>query len=63
MLKNKPNQPSTFKTKNWAEIKDERRGTYKTNSDAHIPIKWTIKIIGAEWAWNEDVRQYTRSNI
>ena len=29
---NKSNQPSKFRTSNWAEINDESRGTYNVNS-------------------------------
>ena len=32
LLENAPNQPSEFRTKNWAEINDESRGTYNVNS-------------------------------
>ena len=32
LLCNTPNQPSKFRTKNWVEINDDTRGTYKTNS-------------------------------
>ena len=34
------NQPSNFKTKNWAEITDESRGTYNANSQ--IKFKTTM---------------------
>ena len=37
---NKSNQPSKFKTKNWAEINDESRGTYNVNSQ--IKFKTTM---------------------
>ena len=29
LLENTPNQPSKFRAKNWAEINDDLRGTYK----------------------------------
>ena len=29
---NASNQPSKFRTKNWVEINDERRGVYNVNS-------------------------------
>ena len=29
---NMPNQPSIIRTKNWAELNDELRGTYNANS-------------------------------
>ena len=29
LLENTPNQPSKFRTKNWVEINDDKRGTYK----------------------------------
>ena len=32
LLKNTPNQPTKFRTKNWVEINDDSRGTYNTNS-------------------------------
>ena len=32
LLKNTPNQPSRFRTKNWVGINDESRGTYNVNS-------------------------------
>ena len=32
LLDNTSNQPSKFRAKNWVEINDESRGTYKTNS-------------------------------
>ena len=32
LLDNTPNQPTKFRTKNWAEINDESRRTYSTNS-------------------------------
>ena len=57
---NKSNQPSKFRTKNWAETNDELRGTYNGNSqttmlksslcdysDAYILVKGTITIAGA----------------
>ena len=31
-LENRPNQPATFRTKNWVEINDDSRGTYNINS-------------------------------
>ena len=32
LLDNTPNQPSTFRAKNWLQINDDTRGTYNTNS-------------------------------
>ena len=32
LLKNTPNQPTKFRTKNWVEINDDSRGTHNTNS-------------------------------
>ena len=32
LLNNTTNQPTKFRTKNWIEINNESRGTYKTNS-------------------------------
>ena len=61
LLDNSPNQPSKSKTKNWVEINDESRGTYKTNSqirfkttmlglcdysDAYILVNGAITITG-----------------
>ena len=40
MLDNALNQPSNFRTKNWAEINDESRGTY--NTGAQIKFKTTM---------------------
>ena len=31
LLDNTPNQPSQFRTSNWAEINDKLRGTYSTS--------------------------------
>ena len=36
LLENTPNQPSKFRTKNWVEINDDKRGTYKTNSQINF---------------------------
>ena len=38
LLCNTPNQPSKFRTKNWVEINDDTRGTYKTNSQIKFEI-------------------------
>ena len=62
LLDNALNQPSKFKTRNWAEINDESRGTFTGNSikfkttmlrsnlcdyvDAYILVNGTITIIG-----------------
>ena len=32
MLDSSPNEPRTFKTKNWVETHDDTGGTYNTNS-------------------------------
>ena len=32
MLDSTPNQPTKFRTKNWVEINDDERGTYRSNS-------------------------------
>ena len=37
-LDNTSNQPSKFKTKNWFEINDDARGTYKTSSQMKFSI-------------------------
>ena len=34
MLDNTQNKPSKFRTRNWAEINDELRGTYDVNNDS-----------------------------
>ena len=36
MLENIPNQPTTFRTKNWVEINDDSCGTYNTNSQIKL---------------------------
>ena len=41
LLDNTPNQPSNFRTTNWAEINDNSRGTYSTN----IQIKFKITML------------------
>ena len=64
LLDNVSNQPSKFRTRNWVVINDESRGTYTGNNikfkttmlrsnlcdyaDAHIIVKGTITITGAE---------------
>ena len=40
LLDNTSNQPSKFRTKNWAEINDESKGAYNTNSQ--IKFKTTM---------------------
>ena len=40
LLYDASNQPSKFKTKNWVEINDESRGTYKVGSQ--IKFKSTM---------------------
>ena len=35
---NMPNQPSIIRTKNWAELNDELRGTYNANSQIKLKI-------------------------
>ena len=40
LLDNASNQPSTLRTKNWVEIKDDRRGVYNINSQ--IKFKTTM---------------------
>ena len=61
-VKNAPNQPSKFRTRNWVEINDESRETYTSNSikyittmlrsnlcdyaDASILVKGTITTTG-----------------
>ena len=55
MLDNTPNPSTKFRTKNWVEINDDARGTYKFKtsmlksslcdySDAYILVKGTITI-------------------
>ena len=36
LLENTPNQPSKFRTKNWVEINDDKRGTYNSNSQINF---------------------------
>ena len=63
MLDNTPHQPTKFRTKTWAELNDNARGTYNTNSkikfkismsslcdysDAYILVSGTITIDGEE---------------
>ena len=64
MLENETDQPSKFRTRNWVEINDESRGTYTSDdikfkttmlrsnlcdyADAHILVKGTMTITGAE---------------
>ena len=33
LLDNTPNQPSRFRTRNWAEVNNDWRGIYDTNSE------------------------------
>ena len=40
LIENTPNQPSTFRTKNWVEINDDARGTY--NKDGQIKFKTSM---------------------
>ena len=40
LLDNTPNQPTKFRTKNWAEISDESHGVY--NTDSQIKFKTSI---------------------
>ena len=59
LLQSASNQPSKFRTRNWAEINDESRGTYTSNDtamlrsnlcdyeDAHILVNGRITITGA----------------
>ena len=36
LLENTPNQPTKFRTKNWAETNNDSRGTYNTNSQVEF---------------------------
>ena len=63
LLDNASNQPSKFRTRNWVEINDDKRGTYTSKNisfkttmlrsnlcdyaDAYILVKGTITITGA----------------
>ena len=38
LLDNTPHQPSKFRTKNWAEINNDLRGMYSTNSQINFKI-------------------------
>ena len=40
MLDNTPNQQTKYRTTNWVEINEEKRGTYNTNS--HIEFETSI---------------------
>ena len=40
LLDNTPNETSKFKTKNWAKMNDESRGTY--NKDNQIKFKFSM---------------------
>ena len=47
---NSPNQPSKFRTKNWVEINNNWRRTYKTNSQ----VKFKISILKSRFCdYNE----------
>ena len=39
LLDNAPNQPNEFRTKNWAEINDDARRTYNTNSKLNLKLQ------------------------
>ena len=39
LLDNTLNQPSKFRTKNWVQLNDESRGTYKKNSQRKFKTK------------------------
>ena len=43
LLHNTPNEPTKFRTKNWAETNDKSRGTYNTNSQ----IRFKTSILGS----------------
>ena len=43
LLNDASNQPSKFRTKNWAEINDEARGTYFPNKQ----IKFKTAMLGS----------------
>ena len=63
LLDNASNQPSKFRTQDWVEINDDKRGTYTSNdikfkttmlrsnlcdyADAHILVRGAITITGA----------------
>ena len=36
LLENTPSQPTKFRAKNWAEINNDLRGTYNTNSQVEL---------------------------
>ena len=44
LLDNTPNQPSKFRTKNWAELNDESRGIYNANSKIRFETNKNIII-------------------
>ena len=73
LLENAPNQPSKFRTKNWAEVTDESRGTFQIKfetsmlksslcdySDAYILVSATITVPNTAAA---GVNQNNRKNI
>ena len=40
LLENTPNQPSKFRVKNWVGINDDSSGTYNTNSQFNLRLKY-----------------------
>ena len=44
LLDNTQNEPSNFRTRNWAEINDESRGTYKASNQ----IKFKTLMISSD---------------
>ena len=50
MLDNTLNQPIKFRTKNWVEINDDTRGTYKSNS----PIRFKTSMLKSSlWDYSD----------
>ena len=39
LLHNTPNQPTTFKTKNWVELNDDVHGTYKPIVKSNLKLQ------------------------
>ena len=58
LLDDTPNQPSKFRTKNWAEINDDSRGTYNTNSQ----IKFKTTMLKSSLCDYSDASKFVKGN-
>ena len=58
LLDDTPNQPSKFRTKNWAEINDDSRGTYNTNSQ----IKFKTTMLKSSLCDYSDAYKFVKGN-